>query len=61
MNSLDDLTPECLGYAGLVYEHVLVSSSTSALCVGGELLSVWCVSDCPLFVTSIGRGQVYVY
>jgi len=25
MNSFDDLTPECLGQAGLVYEHVLVS------------------------------------
>lgn len=24
MNSLEDLTPECLGYAGNVYEHVLV-------------------------------------
>ena len=23
-NSFDDLTPECLGHAGLVYEHVLV-------------------------------------
>lgn len=23
MNSLDDLTPECLGFAGLVYEHTL--------------------------------------
>lgn len=23
MNSLEDLTPECLGYAGLVYEHTL--------------------------------------
>lgn len=23
MNSIDDLTPECLGYAGVVYEHVL--------------------------------------
>ncbi|KXJ14772.1 T-complex protein 1 subunit zeta [Exaiptasia diaphana] len=23
VNSVDDLTPECLGYAGLVYEHVL--------------------------------------
>ena len=23
MNSLDGMTPECLGYAGLVYEHVL--------------------------------------
>lgn len=25
MNSLDELTPECLGFAGVVYEHVLVS------------------------------------
>ena len=24
MNSVDELTPECLGKAGLVYEHVLV-------------------------------------
>lgn len=24
MNSADDLTPECLGHAGLVYEHTLV-------------------------------------
>lgn len=23
MNSVDDLTPDCLGWAGLVYEHVL--------------------------------------
>jgi len=22
-NSVDDLSPECLGWAGLVYEHVL--------------------------------------
>ena len=25
MNSVDELTEECLGTAGLVYEHVLVS------------------------------------
>ena len=25
MNSFDDLVPECLGEAGVVYEHVLVS------------------------------------
>lgn len=25
MNSFDDLTPDCLGHAGLVYEVVLVS------------------------------------
>lgn len=24
MNSVDDLTPDCLGYAGLIYESVLV-------------------------------------
>lgn len=24
MNSVDDLIPECLGYAGLIYESVLV-------------------------------------
>ena len=24
MNSVDELTPDCLGHAGLVYEHVLV-------------------------------------
>ena len=29
MNSLDDMTAECLGYAGSVYEHVLVSTFTS--------------------------------
>ena len=23
MNSVDDLTPDCLGFAGLVYEHTL--------------------------------------
>ena len=26
MNSFDDLAPDCLGKAGLVYEHVLVST-----------------------------------
>ena len=26
MNSFDDLDPECLGFAGVVYEHVLVST-----------------------------------
>lgn len=26
VNSVDDLTPEALGFAGLVYEHVLVCS-----------------------------------
>lgn len=30
MNSVDDLTLECLGQAGLVYEHTLVSHSHGA-------------------------------
>ena len=29
MNSVDDMDESCLGYAGLVYEHVLVSGTTS--------------------------------
>ena len=37
MNSFDDLDPECLGFAGVVYEHVLVS-------VVGEGGSVCCRS-----------------
>lgn len=31
VNSVDDLTPEYLGHAGLVYEHTLVSL-TSVYC-----------------------------
>ena len=31
MNSVDDLTPDCLGHAGLVYETVLVCSLFSIL------------------------------
>ena len=29
VNSFDDLTEQCLGYAGLVYEYVLVSHITN--------------------------------
>ena len=29
MNSFDDLTSDCLGHAGLVYEHVLVKEKNS--------------------------------
>ena len=32
MNSFDDLEPECLGKAGLVYEHVLVSGISTCYC-----------------------------
>ena len=31
MNSLDDLTADCLGFAGHVYEHVLVSKNIASL------------------------------
>lgn len=27
MNSVEDLTPDCLGHAGLVYEYTLVSTA----------------------------------
>lgn len=30
VNSFDDLNEQCLGFAGLVYEHVLVSVSIHA-------------------------------
>lgn len=36
MNSVDDLTLECLGHAGLVYEHTLVSGFLGVL-----IFSVW--------------------
>ena len=29
MNSFDDLTPDCLGHAGVVYEHVLVGVNSA--------------------------------
>ena len=31
MNSVDDMTADCLGYAGLVYEHVLVSIQSQTI------------------------------
>lgn len=37
MNSFDDLTPDCLGKAGLVYEHVLVSNNFHSLAGSMEL------------------------
>lgn len=35
MNSFDDITESCLGYAGVVYEHVLVISSSTVMNVAG--------------------------
>jgi len=32
VNSFDDLSPEYLGFAGLVYEYVLVSRTCSGFC-----------------------------
>lgn len=32
MNSLEDLSVDCLGHAGLVHEHVLVSISGGSSC-----------------------------
>ena len=41
MNSVDDLAPDCLGKAGLVYEHTLVSCFNSfdekSICVNINL------------------------
>ena len=34
MNSFDDLDPECLGFAGAVYEHVLVGMALCVVCEG---------------------------
>ena len=31
MNSVDDLTPDCLGFAGLVQEYALVSDTISCM------------------------------
>lgn len=31
MNSVDDLTEDCLGWAGVVYEHVLVSTKKEVI------------------------------
>lgn len=34
MNSVEDLTPDCLGHAGLVYEYTLVSRTQVQLQAG---------------------------
>lgn len=39
VNSVDDLTPNVLGYAGSVYEHVLVCFRMN-VCVGGSTVLV---------------------
>ena len=42
MNSFDDLVPECLGHAGVVYEHVLVGPSV-LICKLQRLREITCV------------------
>ena len=46
MNSVDDMTPDCLGYAGLVYEYVLVSLEK--------------VKSCSSIITSSNKGRKLV-
>lgn len=42
MNSIDDLTPDCLGKAGLVYEHTLVSHLSFLDEIFGYILKTKC-------------------
>lgn len=39
LNSFEDFKEEHLGYAGLVYEHVLVSNSLNLMCMYAVLLN----------------------
>uniref|UniRef100_A0A3B4V0Q0 Chaperonin containing TCP1, subunit 6A (zeta 1) n=1 Tax=Seriola dumerili TaxID=41447 RepID=A0A3B4V0Q0_SERDU len=52
MNSVDDLTAECLGHAGLVYEHTLLIRTN---CL--SLTIVLAFSDYPLFIF-VSSGSV---
>ena len=45
MNSVDELTPECLGFAGVVYEHVLVSCVCD-VCFHGALVMWEAIEVC---------------
>lgn len=42
VNSVDDLTPDCLGHAGLVYETVLVGAIFLILAVYAKLRFIFC-------------------
>ena len=56
MNSFDDLTPECLGHAGLVYEHVLVRMLLSlyqSVCPVKMYMLVFSVSFSLLFLVLV--------
>lgn len=72
MNSVEDLTPECLGKAGLVYEHTLVSLPVDAtdehfvFTVSSEclnaLLSKMPRKNCSFSLNRFtGRGKVHVH
>lgn len=47
MNSFDDLTPECLGHAGLVYEHVLVRIKCKLVYNNWTQIEQYIICQCP--------------
>lgn len=57
MNSVDDLTPECLGHAGLVYEHTLVR-----ICLKNKLAVCICkVAEAGLFDAAFQGEEKYTF
>lgn len=67
MNSVEDLTPECLGKAGLVYEHTLVSLQVDAtdehfVFTVSALLSKMTRTNCSFSLNRFtGRGKVHIH
>lgn len=72
MNSVDDLTPECLGKAGLVYEHTLVSLQVNAtdqhfvFTVSSDCLNAFLLNmprkNCSFLLNRFtGRGKVHLH
>jgi len=55
MNSVDDLTPECLGHAGLVYESVLVCNAVYMLSFVG-ILTVNLTNISPYFISQLSQS-----
>ena len=51
MNSFDDLVPECLGHAGVVYEHVLVGPYT-------VIFKLQCLCEVVCVSTSENRSSI---
>lgn len=74
MNSVDDLTPDCLGKAGLVYEHTLVSLQVHTYATDkhfvftvhskcfNALLSKIPRKNCSFSLNCLtGRGEVHIH